>query len=233
MNASETTPDRVELAQLIDFTLLTQDATPDDVDRLLAEAKELGVYAIVVSPSQLPLAADPGAVQVATVIGFPSGKHHAGVKAVEASRAVVDGAQELDVVIDIGLLKAGRDDLVLQELEAVRRAAPSPVVLKVIIESAALSDEEIVTASRLAEQAGADFVKTSTGFHPAGGATVDAVRLIRETVGDRLGVKASGGIRDYAQAQALLAAGASRLGLSAARAVLDAAPAPNDDAEEA
>lgn len=212
---------RADVAHLIDHTLLKTDATGEQVAALLAEAAELGTYSICVSPSMLPVAGDPGDVKICTVVGFPSGKHHAGVKAVEATRAVVDGAHEIDMVIDIGQLKAGRDDLVRNDIEAVRRAAPTPVLLKVIIESAALTDDEIVAACEAAEAAGADFVKTSTGFHAAGGASVEAVRLMRATVGDRLGVKASGGIRDAATARAMIEAGASRLGLSATRAVLD------------
>lgn len=220
---------RAELAKYVDHTLLKTDATTEQVAALLEEAKELGTYSICVSPNMLPVRsgdgeADAGEVLIATVIGFPSGKHHSGVKAVEAKRAVVDGAHELDMVIDIGALKEGRADLVQQDIEAVRAAAPAPAVLKVIIESAALTNDEIVEACKAAEAAGADFVKTSTGFHPAGGASVEAVRLMRETVGDRLGVKASGGIRSYEDAVAMIDAGASRLGLSGTRAVLDGAP---------
>lgn len=212
---------RAEVAQLVDHTLLKTDASGEQVAELLAEAQQLGTYSICISPSNLPVADDHGDVEICTVVGFPSGKHHAGVKAVEASRAVVDGATEIDMVIDIGQLKADRADLVQQEIEAVRRAAPAPVVLKVIIESAALTDDEIVTACETAEAAGADFVKTSTGFHAEGGASVEAVKLMRETVGDRLGVKASGGIRSAETALAMLEAGANRLGLSGTAAVLD------------
>ena len=213
--------DRAGVAKLVDHTLLKTDATPEQVTALLAEAAELGAYSICVSPNMLPVVGEPGDVKICTVVGFPSGKHHSGVKAVEAKRAVVDGADEIDMVIDIGQLKADRVDLVQQDIQAVRDAAPAPTVLKVIIESAALSDDEIVAACEAAEAAGADFVKTSTGFHAAGGASVDAIRLMRATVGDRLGVKASGGIRDAAAARAMLDAGASRLGLSGTRAVLD------------
>jgi deoxyribose-phosphate aldolase len=161
---------------------------------------------------------------ICTVIGFPSGKHHSSIKAVEAAKAVTNGADELDMVIDIGQLKAGHADLVQQDIEAVRRAAPAPTLLKVIIESAALTDAEIVAACQAAEAAGADFVKTSTGFHKAGGASVEAVRLMRQTVGDRLGVKASGGVRTYEDALRMIEAGASRLGMSSSAAVLAEAP---------
>ncbi|MDO5051740.1 MAG: deoxyribose-phosphate aldolase [Pseudoclavibacter sp.] len=214
-------PTRATLARMVDHTLLRTDATAEEVEQLLQEAKDLKAYSICVSPNMLPLSADPAGIKICTVVGFPSGKHHSGIKAVEAKRAVVDGADEIDMVLDVGAIKADRADLVEQDVQAVRDAAPSPVVLKVIIESAALTDEQIVAACRAAEAGGADFVKTSTGFHPAGGATVEAVRLMRETVGDRLGVKASGGIRDAAAALAMVEAGASRLGLSGTREVLD------------
>ncbi|MDO5498049.1 MAG: deoxyribose-phosphate aldolase [Propionibacteriaceae bacterium] len=224
---------RAELAQLIDHTLLKPEATAADVRALAAEAVELGTYSICVSPSMLTPAMlggvplELGAVKVAAVCGFPSGKHIFEVKALEAARAVADGAHEIDMVIDVGALRAGQLDLVTADIRAVREAARE-AVLKVIIESAALTDDQIVAACRAAEEALADFVKTSTGFHPAGGASVAAVRLMRETVGDRLGVKASGGIRDYDTAVAMIEAGATRLGLSGSRAVLDGAgPADN------
>lgn len=211
------------LARLVDHTLLTPGTTVDDVVAHVADARAMGVYAICVSPSMLPLPVDPGAVRVATVCGFPSGKHRSEVKAAEAAAAARDGADEVDMVIDLGAARAGRFDLVRADVAAVRRAAPD-VVLKVIIESAALTDDEIVQACRAAEAAGADFVKTSTGFHPAGGATVHAVALMAATVGGRLGVKASGGIRTREQAEAMVAAGATRLGLSGTAAVLAGEP---------
>ena len=211
---------RAELAQLVDHTLLAPTATADDVKALADEAAALGTYSICVSPSMLPLGFAP-AVKVATVGGFPSGKHTAATKAFEAAAAVRNGADEVDMVIDVGALKAGDVAHTEAEIRAVRDAVPAPGVLKVIIESAALTDDEIVAACRAAEAAGADFVKTSTGFHPAGGASAHAVALMRQTVGDRLGVKASGGIRDWDTAQAMVDAGASRLGLSGTAAVLD------------
>lgn len=217
---------RTDLARMIDHTLLRTDATSADVSALVAEAKELGTYSVCVSPSMLPLTDDLGAVKVATVCGFPSGNHTSAAKAAEAAESSRLGADEVDMVINIGLLKQGRPDLVEAEIAAVRAATTG--LLKVIVESAALTDEEIVEACRAAEAAGADFVKTSTGFHPAGGASVHAVRLMAETVGGRLGVKASGGIRDFATAAAMVEAGATRLGLSGSRAILDGAIA--DDA---
>lgn len=211
---------RADVAAMIDHTLLAPEATPADVDALVAEARQLGVYAICVSPSMLPVRA-PGLV-VATVAGFPSGKHHSLVKGAEARLAVEQGAAEVDMVIDVGAALAGDFNSVLTEIITVREATTDRgAVLKVIIESAALTDEAIVGACRAAEQGGADFVKTSTGFHPAGGASVHAVRLMAETVGGRLGVKASGGIRTAEDAAAMIAAGATRLGLSRSAAVLD------------
>ena len=216
-----TSLDRASLAQMIDHTLLKSDATPADVEALAAQAVELGTYSICISPNMLPVTADLGPVKVATVCGFPSGKHASAVKAAEAADSVAKGADEVDMVIDVGAAIEGSFEAVEADIRAVREAAPSPCVLKVIIESAALTDEQIVAVCRAAESAGADFVKTSTGFHPAGGASEHAVALMRETVGDRLGVKASGGIRTREAAEAMVAAGASRLGLSGTRAVLE------------
>jgi deoxyribose-phosphate aldolase len=213
-----------EFVRLVDHTLLAPTAVPADVTALLAEAGRLGTYSICVSPSMLPVA-DPGAVLVATVCGFPSGKHTPATKAAEAAESVARGADEVDMVIDLGLAKSGDAAGLQAEIATVRAAVPAPAVLKVIIESAALTDAEIVLACRAAEAAGADFVKTSTGFHPAGGASVHAVALMAATVGGRLGVKASGGIRTWAAAVAMVEAGATRLGLSATAAILADAPA--------
>ena len=212
--------ERTELARLVDHTLLSPTATAADVESLAAEAADLGTYSICVSPSMLPLPFSPR-VKVATVVGFPSGKHTPETKAFEAAEAVRNGADEVDMVIDIGALKSGDATHTEDEIRAVRDAVPAPGILKVIIESAALTDDEIVAACTAAEAAGADFVKTSTGFHPSGGASEHAVALMAQTVGGRLGVKASGGIRDWDAAQAMVAAGATRLGLSGTRAVLD------------
>lgn len=210
---------RDALTKMIDHTLLKTDATSAQVSALVAEAKELGAYSVCVSPSMLPITDDLGSVKVATVCGFPSGNHTPTAKAAEAAESSKLGAHEIDMVINIGYLKEGRPERVVEEIEAVR--AVTSGVLKVIIESAALSDEEIVAACQAAETAGADYVKTSTGFHPAGGATVHAVELMSQSVEGRLGVKASGGIRDWETAQAMVAAGATRLGLSGSRAVLE------------
>jgi len=223
-----TTPlDREALAQFVDHTLLKPEATTADVLALCADAATLGVFSVCLSPSHLPLPAGALAagIAVATVCGFPSGAHHAGVKAAEASASVQHGADEVDMVINLGLVKDGDWAGVTAEIAAVRAAVAPPRLLKVIIESAALTDHEIVAACRASQEAGADFVKTSTGFHPAGGASVHAVELMSATVGGRLGVKASGGIRTTEQALAMIEAGATRLGLSGTRAVLDGLPA--------
>lgn len=210
---------RADVAKMIDHTLLKPEATSDQVKALIEEAAKLGTYSICISPSQLPVEVPEGLL-IATVVGFPSGAVKAEVKAAEAARAVADGAEEVDTVINIAFAKEHRFDDLEAEIKTVRDAIPGKI-LKVIIESAALTDEEIIAACKASESAGADFVKTSTGFHPTGGASAHTVKLMRETVGDRLGVKASGGIRDAAAAEEMIAAGASRLGLSSSAAVLD------------
>ena len=209
---------RTELAQMVDHTLLKPEATAADVAALIAQGQALGVYSVCVSPSQLPV--DAEGLHVAVVCGFPSGAHTSAVKAAEAAQAVSDGAEEIDMVINLGLVKQADWDGVQADIAAVRQAAPKPAVLKVIIESAALTDEEIVLACQAARSAGADFVKTSTGFHPSGGASVHAVRLMKDTVGDDLQIKASGGIHTLAQVEALVEAGATRLGMSGTAKVL-------------
>ncbi len=211
---------RSEVAGIVDHTLLKPEATAEQFAALVAEAQDLGTYSVCVSPSQLPLTGTRD-VKVATVCGFPSGAHHAEVKAAEAARSVADGADEIDMVINLALATTGQFDAVRAEIAAVRAAAPAPVVLKVIIESAALTDEQIVAVCQAAEAASADFVKTSTGFHPAGGASAHAVALMSQTVGGRLGVKASGGIRTTEAALEMIAAGATRLGLSGTAKVLE------------
>ncbi len=215
---------REQVAALVDHTLLKPEATAADVAAVAEEAATLGAYAVCVSPSMVPNAI-AGGLPVAAVVGFPSGKHMPEIKAGEATLAVTFGAAEIDMVIDLGAAVAGDIDAVRSEIAAVRAAIPT-AVLKVIVESAALlaltDDKTLVEVCRAAEDAGADFVKTSTGFHPAGGASVEAVTLMADAVGGRLGVKASGGIRSAEAAVAMLDAGATRLGLSGTRAVLDA-----------
>lgn len=210
---------RTDVAQMVDHTLLKPEATHADVDKLVADASRLGTFSVCVSPSMLPIET-PADLKVAVVCGFPSGAVPTVAKAAEAECAVARGADEVDMVINIGAAKKGDWDAVREDIAAVKKACGG-ALLKVIIESAALTDEEIVGACEAAVEAGADFVKTSTGFHPAGGASAHAVKLMRETVGDALGVKASGGIRTAEAAREMIDAGASRLGLSGTEAVLD------------
>lgn len=216
---------RADVAAVVDHTLLKPEATEADIVALLAEAVELGVYAVCVSPPFVPTAVTLAAGQaVAAVVGFPSGKHLSLIKANEAAVAVESGAAEIDMVIDVGAAIGGELDVVRADIAAVRDAAPG-AVLKVIVESSALVEfggwPLLTDVCRVAEDAGADFVKTSTGFHPSGGASVRAVEVMAAAVGGRLGVKASGGIRSATDAAAMLNAGATRLGLSGTRAVLD------------
>ncbi len=210
------TPER--LAALIDHTLLKPEATPQDIARLCAEAREYRFAAVCVNPIYVPLAADLLAgteIEVATVVGFPLGATPTNVKVAETVQALRDGATEIDMVLPIGLLKAGRYDAVARDIHAVVQVAhAAQALVKVIIEAALLTTEEKVAACLLSKQAGADFVKTSTGFGP-GGATVEDVALMRRVVGPTMGVKAAGGIRTYAQAKAMIEAGANRIGASA------------------
>ena len=218
---------RENVAALVDHTLLKPEATEGDIARLVDEATELGAYAICVSPSMVSVAKRSGAQDkpIAAVVGFPSGKHLSAIKAEEARLAVAAGAAEIDMVIDVGAAVSGDFTAVAADVAAVRAAIGQRIVLKVIVESAALlsivGEQALVSACRAAEDAGADFVKTSTGFHPAGGASVRAVELMRATVGPGVEVKASGGIRTTADAVSMLDAGATRLGLSGTRSVLD------------
>ncbi len=201
-----------------DHTLLAPETTAAQLDEFIAGAEQLGAKRVCVPPSLLPV--NKRGREIVTVIGFPSGAHKVEVKVAETAQAVADGADEIDVVVNLGLVRAGDWGAVEAELRAVREACEGKV-LKVILEAAALTDEEIVAACKASEAAGADFVKTSTGFHPAGGASVHAVRIMADTVGGRLGVKASGGIRNAEAVRELWAAGATRFGVSATGAILD------------
>lgn len=219
---------RADVAAMIDHTLLAPEATPDDVRALCAAAVDLGVTAVCISPRWVGHAVDALSgteIDVATVVGFPSGAHASETKAYEAGAAVDAGAHELDMVVSVGEVVAGNWGRVEADIAAVRAASPDPTILKVIIESAALDVEAIDRVCVAAVDAGADYVKTSTGFHPAGGATVDAVRAMRAAVGPAIGVKASGGIRDAATALSMIEAGATRIGASASAAILDGFPA--------
>lgn len=201
--------------KLIDHTLLKQDATPEQIVKLCEEAKEFDFMSVCVNPAYVPLAAECLAgtgVKVCTVIGFPLGMNLTRTKVEEAELCIAQGADEIDMVINVGMLKAGHDDYVREEIKLLKEVV-GKLVLKVIIETCLLTDEEKVRACELAKEAGADFVKTSTGFS-TGGATVHDVKLMRETVGPEMGVKASGGVRTHEDLIAMVEAGANRIGTS-------------------
>lgn len=204
-------------ASLVDHTLLKPEATENDIKKLCNEAIEFGFASVCVNPSWVKKAAEflrGSNVPVCTVIGFPLGATLSDVKAYEARRAIFNGAREVDMVINIGALKSGDDCTVEDDIRAVALAAhENGVLLKVIIETALLTDDEKVRACLAAKNAGADFVKTSTGF-AKGGATVEDVALMRRVVGADLGVKASGGVKGIEDARAMFAAGATRIGAS-------------------
>lgn len=210
-------------SKVFDHTLLKADATREQIEKVCEEARRYGFASVCVNGFYTALAAEKlkgSGVKTCTVVGFPLGQMSTRAKCSEAAFAVEDGAQEIDMVINIGALKEHDDDTVLADIAAVKKACTADVVLKVIIETCLLTEEEKVRACRLAVKAGADFVKTSTGFS-TGGATPEDVALMRRTVGEHIGVKASGGIRDTACAQAMLDAGASRLGTSATVSIVE------------
>ena len=212
------------LAKMMDHTLLKATATPAQIEQLCAEARQIDSASVCVNPYYVPLAKKLLAgsdVKVCTVIGFPLGANTRETKAFETADAIAKGAQEVDMVINVGALLAGDEATVLEDMKAVAKAANGTLV-KVIIETCYLNDEQKKTACRLAMEAGADFVKTSTGFG-TGGATPADVALMRSVVGDKLQVKASGGIRTYEDAMAAVEASADRLGVSASLAILDGA----------
>jgi deoxyribose-phosphate aldolase len=208
-----------DLARFIDHTLLRPEATEAEARRLVAEAAEHRFASVCIPPVYVLLAAEAlqgTQVAVGTVVGFPLGYVHPEIRRAESLQAVADGARELDTVLNISWLKNGDDRRVLADLVAwvdAMRRQPEGLILKVILETALLTDEEKARGARLVVEAGADFVKTSTGFSK-GGATVEDVALLARTVEGRIGVKASGGIRDAATARAMIAAGAKRLGTS-------------------
>ena len=215
---------RRQLAALIDPTLQRPEATAHDVAALCEEAAALGVYSVCVSAARVRDAAahlGGAEVRVGSVVGFPSGAHRAELTRAEAERAVQDGADEIDMVIDLGLAHAGDWAAVAREVGEVRAGIGTTRILKVIIEAATLDEAAVTAACGAAEQGGADFVKSSTGFHPAGGAALGTIRRMAETVGGRLGVKASGGIQTTETALAMVAAGATRLGMSRTASVLE------------
>ncbi|MGG5253484.1 deoxyribose-phosphate aldolase [Neobacillus sp. SM06] len=213
-----------QIAGMIDHTLLKANATRAEIEKLAEEAKKYSFASVCVNPTWVKTAAqllaDSQRVKVCTVIGFPLGAATSATKAFETKDAIENGATEVDMVINIGALKDKQDDLVEQDIRAVVEAAKGKALTKVIIETCLLTEEEKVRACRLAVKAGADFVKTSTGFS-TGGATVEDIRLMRETVGPEIGVKASGGVRSREDALAMIEAGATRIGASSGVAIIN------------
>lgn len=210
-----------DIARAIDHTLLKPDATESQVRKLCDEARQYVFASVCVNPSWVALCAElltGSPVKVCTVVGFPLGATTPTTKAIETRDAVANGADEIDMVINVGALKSGDDDRVRRDIEAVVDAARGRAIVKVILETSLLSREEKIRACQLCKQAGADFVKTSTGFG-GGGATVEDIALMRKTVGPEMGVKASGGVGDLETAQAMVAAGATRIGASASVAI--------------
>lgn len=206
----------MDIAKYIDHTLLKADATKSQIETLCEEAKDYRFCSVCVNPTWVSLAANllkETDVKVCTVIGFPLGATTAESKAFETVNAIHNGAKEIDMVINIGALRGGDLETVKKDIEAVVNAAENQAIVKIIIETSLLTDEEIVTACRLSVEAGADFVKTSTGFS-TGGATVRDIKLMRQTVGPNIGVKASGGVRTASDAKAMIEAGATRIGAS-------------------
>ncbi|WP_462408859.1 deoxyribose-phosphate aldolase [Neobacillus sp. Marseille-QA0830] len=210
------------IARMIDHTLLKADATKEQIDQLAKEAKEYSFASVCVNPGWVKTAAellkDTPDVKVCTVIGFPLGASTSETKAFETKNAIENGANEIDMVINIGALKGKQYEWVEEDIRAVTEAAKDKALVKVIIETCLLTDEEKVKACELSVKAGADFVKTSTGFS-TGGATVEDIRLMRKTVGPDIGVKASGGVRSREDALAMIEAGATRIGASSGIAI--------------
>lgn len=205
-----------DIARLIDHTLLRPDAAVEDLIKLCGEAEKFNFASVCVNPLNVRFCVEllkGTGIPVCTVAGFPLGASRSEVKSLETSLAVNDGAEEVDMVINIGALKMGEDGLVVEDIAAVVKAAEGNVV-KVIIEACLLNREEKIRACKLAEEAGAHFVKTSTGFSLTG-AKVEDVRLMRRTVGNSMGVKAAGGIKDFETAVKMVSAGANRIGASA------------------
>ena len=217
---------RSELASFIDHTVLKPDTSTAAIETLCAEAVQYGFFSVCVAPRWVPLAnriLDGTPVKVATVIGFPHGDTLSRAKAEETKAAIEAGADEVDMVLPIGAALEGDWGAVTDDIAAVVGAAAGKALVKVIFETSFLDLDQIAVACQAAKAAGADYVKTSTGF-AGGGATEEHIRLMRQSVGDAMGVKASGGIRDLATAQAMIEAGASRLGCSASVAIVEALP---------
>ena len=213
----------MNLAGMIDHTLLRADASKAEITKLTEEAKKYSFASVCVNPTWVAYAAEQLSgteVKVCTVIGFPLGATTPAVKAFEAKDAIANGATEVDMVINIGALKDGNAELVEKDIRAVVEAAAGKALVKVIIETSLLTDEEKVLASKLAVKAGADFVKTSTGFS-TGGATPEDVALMRKTVGEQTGVKASGGVRSLEDMKRMIEAGATRIGASSGVKIME------------
>ncbi|HSP23001.1 MAG TPA: deoxyribose-phosphate aldolase [Planococcus sp. (in: firmicutes)] len=218
------------IASYIDHTLLKPEATKEQIVKLCQEAAEYKFASVCVNPAWVSVSAKELAdspVKVCTVIGFPLGASTSETKAFETADAIAKGAEEIDMVINIGALKSGDEELVKNDIKAVVEAATGKAIVKVIIETCLLTDEEKAAASRLSKEAGADFVKTSTGFS-TGGATVADVKLMRETVGPNIGVKASGGVRSLEDLQAMIEAGATRIGASSGVQIMQGLTSSSD-----
>lgn len=208
--------DKKTIASMIDHTILKPEAAKEEVEKLCKEALEFGFASVCVNPYYVKLVAQllkGSKVKTCAVVGFPLGANTWKVKAFEAKKAVEDGASEVDMVINVGALKNGDYDVVLEDIKAVVDSVKDQAIVKVILETCLLTDDEKIKACQLAKDAGAHFVKTSTGFSK-GGATVHDVELMRKTVGPNMGVKASGGVRTYEDAVAMIEAGANRIGAS-------------------
>ena len=215
--------DKKEIAKYLDDTLLKADATPEQIVKICEEAKTYGCASVCVNSGYVPLVSKELAgseVKTCCVIGFPLGACTSEAKAAETTDSIEKGANEVDMVINVGRAKAGEWDYVKSDIQAVVKAAAGKALVKVIIETCLLTDEEKVKACQAANEAGADVVKTSTGFS-TGGAKVEDIRLMRETVGSDMGVKASGGVRDFEKAQAMIEAGATRIGTSSAAGIVE------------
>ena len=225
-NPKKTEEIHPDIARMIDHTLLKPEATPAQVTKLCQEARQYQFAAVCVNPTHIRLCAEllhGSPVKVCTVIGFPLGATLTEVKVFEARAAIEGGAAEVDMVINIGALKAGDLDLVENDIRSVVQAShPAHALVKVIIETALLTEEEKITACSLAKQAGADYVKTSTGFS-TGGATAEDVALMRGVVGPEMGIKAAGGVRSLAEAEKMIKAGATRIGTSAGVKIVEEA----------
>lgn len=213
----------MNIGNYIDHTLLKADATLGEIERLCAEAETHQFFSVCVNPVWVKTAKkflSHSKVKVCTVIGFPLGASTSETKVFETKEAIVNGADEIDMVMNIGALKSGNTEQVASEIEAIVSASAGRALVKVIIETSLLTDSEKKTACQLVESARADFVKTSTGFSTSG-ATVEDIKLIKSIVGERIGIKASGGIRDYTFAEKLIQSGATRIGASASVAIIN------------